>query len=92
MKLYMKIDVLLLADVFDSFRKQCLEAYGGVSQCSSRYAIANNKYMTVFNESGDIKFIVYLDTNNLYGWGMAQPLPYGGFEWVTHLINFDFNI
>ena len=56
---------------------------GGVSHWSNRYAIANNKYMTVFNESGEIKFIVYLDANNLYGWGMAQPLPYGGFEWIT---------
>ena len=131
----MKTDVLLLSDVFESFRKQCLEAYGldrahyyttpdltwdamlkytgvrlelltdvdmllmieqgkrdGVSQCSNRYAIDNNKYMTVFNESEEIKFIVYLDANNLYVWGMAQPLPYGGFEWVTNLINFDFNI
>ena len=65
---------------------------GGVSQCSNRYAIVNNKYMTEFNESGEIKFIVYLDANNLYGWGMAQPLPYGGFEWVTNLSNFEFNI
>ena len=23
---------------------------------------------------------------------MAQPLSYGGLEWVTNLINFDFNI
>ena len=24
--------------------------------------------------------ILYLDANNLYGWAMSQPLPYGGFK------------
>ena len=28
------------------------------------------------------KSIMYWDTNNLYGWGMNQPLPYGGFDWL----------
>ena len=27
-------------------------------------------------------YIIYLDANNLYGWAMIQPLPYGGFKWV----------
>ena len=24
-----------------------------------------------------------LDANNLYSWGMSQPLPYGGFKWIN---------
>ena len=26
------------------------------------------------------KTIIYWDANNLYGWGMNQSLPYGGFD------------
>ena len=27
--------------------------------------------------------VIYWDGNNLYGWGMNQPLPYGEFDWLT---------
>ena len=26
---------------------------------------------------------MYWDANNLYGWGMNQSLPYGGFDWLN---------
>ena len=26
---------------------------------------------------------MYLDTNNLYGWTMSQPLPTSNFKWLT---------
>ena len=29
------------------------------------------------------KYITYPDANNLYGWAMGQPLPIGGFKWMT---------
>ena len=29
------------------------------------------------------KYIMYLDTNNLYDWAMSQYLPAGNFRWVT---------
>ena len=29
--------------------------------------------------------------NNLYGCGMSDHLPYGGFKWLKHVNNFDVN-
>ena len=34
---------------------------------------------------------MYLDENNLYGWGMSQYLPYGGFKCLKNVDNFDVN-
>ena len=33
----------------------------------------------------------YLDMNNLYGCGMSDYLPYGGFKWLKSVDNFDLN-
>ena len=123
--LYLKNDVLLLADVFENFRNVCVENYkldpawyytapglawdaclkktevnlellndvdmllmiekgirGGVSTITKRYAKANNPYMKTYSNSPN-KYISYLDANNLYGWGMSQPLATHGFEWMS---------
>ena len=56
---------------------------GGVCMISNRYSKANNKAMGKdFVPLATSKYITYLDANNLYGWAMSQPLPYGKFEWV----------
>ena len=55
---------------------------GGISYIAHRYAVANNKYIKNYDPSKQFSYIMYLDANNLYGWAMSQPLPYGNFRWV----------
>ena len=125
--LYNKTDVLLLADVFENFRKVCKKNYdldpcwyytapglswdaclkltkiklelltdpdmllmfekgirGGISMISTRHGKANNKYMGErFDINKLVKYIIYLDANNLYGYAMCKKLPTGGFKWMT---------
>ena len=123
--LYLKSDILLLADVFKNFRKTCLSNYGldpphyvtspglawdsmlkmtktnldlitdiemqlfiekgmrgGISYLAHRHAEANNKYMKNYDLDRESSYIMYLDANNLYGWAMSKPLPYGNFKWA----------
>ena len=57
---------------------------GGISIISNRYGEANNKYMgRGFKKSKLIKFLMYLDANNLYGCAMSMKLPTHGFKWLT---------
>ena len=109
--LYLVSDVLLLTDVFENFRKTCMQYYkldpchyftslglswdamlkmtniklelmtdidmfqfiekgmrDGVSYIANRYGNANNKYMKEYDEEAPSKYIMYLETNNPYGW------------------------
>ena len=50
---------------------------GGISYIAHRHVEANNNYMKFYNLDDHKTYIIYLDANNLYGWAMIQPLPYG---------------
>ena len=50
---------------------------GGLAVASRHYA------------DGGSGSITYFDANNLYGWGMMQPLPVGGYEWVHERVDVD---
>ncbi|XP_011858845.1 PREDICTED: uncharacterized protein LOC105556367 [Vollenhovia emeryi] len=93
--LYLKTDVMLLADIFENFRDKFMfierSIRGGLSQCSGKYAQANNKYMHSHDPSKASSYLMYFDVNNLYGWAMCQLLPYAEFRWVDDVADFDFS-
>ena len=64
---------------------------GGISCIAKRYAKANNKYTKNYDPKKPSKFIIYLDTNNSYGWGLSAYLPYGEFKWFKNVDGFDVN-
>lgn len=37
----------------------------------------------VFNPDQVVKYIMYLDAKNLYGWSMTQPMPTRNFTWLN---------
>ena len=76
------IKLELMTDI-DMFQFIEMGMHGGVSYIANRYGYANNKYMKEYNEKAPSKYIMYLDTNNLYCWAMSQYLPTGNFKWMT---------
>ena len=53
---------------------------GGISYIGKRLSKANNKYMKNYDRTKPSIYITNLDMNNLYGCGMSNYLPYGGFK------------
>ena len=49
-------------------------------QAIVRYAKANNEYMSNYDKNDLLSYLMYLDANNMYGWGMSEKLSVGGFK------------
>ena len=64
---------------------------GGICHAIHSYAKANNKYKKLYDKNIISSHLVYLDANNLYGWGMSQKLPVNGFKWIKKLSKFNKN-
>lgn len=56
---------------------------GGICLCSTRHALANNKYMLSYDSTKPDSFLVYIDCNNLYGYAMCLPLPMSDFRLLS---------
>ena len=65
------------------------ELRGGISYICKRFSKVNNKYMKNYDPTKESKFIMYLDENNFYGWGMSQYLPYCEFKWLKNIDKLD---
>ena len=56
--------------------------FGGVSFARTPYMKANNPHCEDYDETKPQSHMILVDSNNLYGHSMMQPLPYGSFSWV----------
>ena len=83
-----KIESELLTDI-DMLLMVKKGTRGGICQAIHRQAKANNKYMKNYNKDVISSYLMYLDSNNLHGWGMSQKLPVNGFKWVKRLSRFN---
>ena len=55
---------------------------GAISYISNRYGKVNNKYLKSYDPKQESKHIIYLDTNNLYGYAISKFLPTTEFKWI----------
>ena len=55
---------------------------GGISYIFIRYSKTNNKCLKSYDPKKESKHIIYLDTNNSYGYAMSKFLPTIGFKWI----------
>ena len=55
---------------------------GGICHSIHRYAKANNEYIKSYDKNIILLYLMYLDANSFYGWGMSQKLPVNGFKWI----------
>ncbi|CAH1639524.1 unnamed protein product [Spodoptera littoralis] len=90
MLLHTKVELELISDV-DMYQMLEDGIRGGLAQCSLRYAKANNKYLSSYNNKEPSSYLIYLDCVNLYGFAMMQKLPMRNFKFMNEneIVNFN---
>ena len=78
-----RVDLHLISDK-DMYHFVENSIRGGISMINTRHAHANNpSFPSTYNASLPRQDLIYLDANNLYGWGMSQSLPTHGFRFLS---------
>ena len=58
---------------------------GSVLICKGKQQVHGEHF---FNLIEEISYLLHLDINNQYGWGMSEPFPTGGFKWEKEVERF----
>ena len=72
-----KLDVISDVVMYLFFEKS---VRGGIAYISKSYSKANN--LTSYDPKKPTKYIIYLDKNNSYTYGMSNSLPTGKIKWL----------
>ena len=72
-----KLEVIPDPDMCIFFEKS---RRGGISFISNRYSKVTNNYLKIYDSKQEYKHIIYLDTNNSYGYTMSKFLQTSGFK------------
>lgn len=82
LKQNVELELLTDSDMYQFFERGIR---GGQSVIFEKHAVANNKYLTKYDENKPSTYISYLDANNLYGEAMIHKLPFKGFKWIDNI-------
>ena len=58
---------------------------GGICEAVTKYKKADNKYMKNYDSTKASSYLMYLDVNNLYGYGMSKKLQTVDFQWIEDI-------
>ena len=57
--------------------------HGEISMICNLFSKTNNLHVPDYGPKEETSNVIYLDVNNLYAWGMSQPLATGKFDIQT---------
>ena len=72
-----KLELLTDIDMLFTVEKRIR---GAICYAIHKYANGKSKYMKNYDKNIESSYLMNLDANNLYGWGMSQKLPVNGFK------------